>query len=129
MAQSNEVRRKRYAEDFEYREKQKMNTQKFRTKNPDYNKEYFENNKEYFAEHNRNWKKDNAGRNAANAGRYRARKLNQTPVDANHMWIDMIYEQRPTGYEVDHILSLANGGLHHEDNLQYLTISQNRRKH
>ena len=33
-----------------------------------------------------------------------------------------------TKYEVDHIIPISKGGLHHEDNLQYLTIAENRRK-
>lgn len=34
----------------------------------------------------------------------------------------------PKGYEVDHIISLAEGGLHHQDNLQYLPNIENKRK-
>ena len=42
--------------------------------------------------------------------------------------IKQIYLDCPKGYEVDHIIPISKGGLHHEDNLQYLTISENRRK-
>jgi hypothetical protein len=114
----NATRRKKYAEDAEYR-----------SRVLEQSGVWVENNRDVVNGISRRWAKNNRGKCNAHQARYRARKLDQTPVDANHMWIDMIYEQCPTGYEVDHILSLANGGLHHEDNLQYLTISQNRRKH
>ena len=125
MPQSNERRRELYAKDAEYREKQKQNAQNFRRNNPEYTREYYLDNKEYYQEHNRQWKKDNSGRNSANAARYRARKLDQTPPDADKELIDKIYENRPEGHHVDHIVALANGGPHHQDNLQYLTASDN----
>ena len=34
----------------------------------------------------------------------------------------------PKGYEVDHIIAIAEGGLHHEENLQYLPAAVNRKK-
>jgi 5-methylcytosine-specific restriction endonuclease McrA len=40
----------------------------------------------------------------------------------------MIYESCPTGYEVDHVIAISEGGKHHEDNLQYLPAMENRRK-
>lgn len=40
-----------------------------------------------------------------------------------------IYQTCPEGYEVDHIIPISKGGKHHPDNLQHLTISENRRKH
>lgn len=39
-----------------------------------------------------------------------------------------IYKNCPKGYEVDHIVPLSKGGKHHPSNLQYLTISENRKK-
>lgn len=59
---------------------------------------------------------------------YRARKYNATPADANKKLIKEIYKACPVGYEVDHIIALAEGGLHHESNLQYLPALENRRK-
>lgn len=59
---------------------------------------------------------------------YRARKRNAIPSDADLGLIKRIYEHSPTGYDVDHIIALANSGLHHQDNLQYLPLSENRRK-
>ena len=60
--------------------------------------------------------------------RYRARKLKATPENANTKLINEIYRHCPKGYEVDHIIALAEGGLHHEDNLQYLPALVNRKK-
>jgi hypothetical protein len=66
--------------------------------------------------------------NKMRVGQYRARKYNATPVDANKKLIKEIYKACPIGYEVDHIIALAEGGLHHESNLQYLPALENRKK-
>ena len=58
----------------------------------------------------------------------RARIKNSTPPDADMQKIKEIYLNCPEGYEVDHIIPLSKGGLHHQDNLQYLTANENRRK-
>jgi len=60
--------------------------------------------------------------------RYRARKRSQTPEDADLAAIRKIYLNCPDGYEIDHIIPLSKGGLHHQDNLQYLTRSENASK-
>ena len=60
--------------------------------------------------------------------RYQARRLGQTPEDADQEKIREIYANCPEGYEVDHIVPISKGGLHHQDNLQYLSIRDNRRK-
>ena len=66
--------------------------------------------------------------NAANQGRYRSKKYRVTAPDADKDKIKQIYLNCPEGYEVDHIIPLSKGGKHHEDNLQYLTILENRKK-
>lgn len=66
--------------------------------------------------------------NKMRVGKYRARKYNATPLDANRKLIRKIYEACPPGYEVDHVLALSVGGLHHENNLQYLPALENRKK-
>lgn len=68
--------------------------------------------------------------NAARQARYRAMYgYNRSfALNANKEKIKKIYENCPDGYEVDHIIPLSKGGLHHEDNLQYLTIAENRSK-
>ena len=67
-------------------------------------------------------------KNRVAASRYRAKQRNAIPLDADKKLIKKIYEHRPKGYEVDHIISLAEGGLHHQDNLQYLPNIENKRK-
>lgn len=59
---------------------------------------------------------------------YRSRKYKATPSDTDRVLIRKIYENCPSGYEVDHIVALASGGNHHQDNLQYLPALENRRK-
>ena len=66
-------------------------------------------------------------RNEANA-KYRATKYAQTPPDVDRKAIQEFYANCPKGYEVDHIIPISKGGLHHIDNLQYLTVTENRRK-
>lgn len=60
--------------------------------------------------------------------RYMAKKKNQTPDNANIPAIQEFYLNCPKGYEVDHIIPISKGGLHTLENLQYLTVSENRRK-
>lgn len=60
--------------------------------------------------------------------RYMAKKKNQTPENADISSIQQFYINCPQGYEVDHIIPISKGGLHTLDNLQYLTISENRKK-
>lgn len=60
--------------------------------------------------------------------RYMAKKKNQTPVDADIDAIRLFYLNCPRGYEIDHIIPISKGGLHTLENLQYLTITENRRK-
>ncbi len=67
-------------------------------------------------------------RNKANVYAYRARLKNAIPEDADLALIRKIYENCPDGYHVDHIKALGAGGPHHQDNLQYLQISENCRK-
>ena len=46
----------------------------------------------------------------------------------NRITVCSAVENCLTGYHVDHIQALAKGGLHHQDNLQYLIIGENCRK-
>ena len=68
-----------------------------------------------------------AKKNEANA-RYRAKLKEQTPADADIKGMQQFYMNCPEGYEVDHIIPISKGGLHTLSNLQYLTISENRKK-
>ena len=66
--------------------------------------------------------------NAIRQSRYRAKKYKVLAPDANLEKINEIYRNCPPGHEVDHIVPLSRGGKHHEDNLQYLTVTENRSK-
>jgi len=60
--------------------------------------------------------------------RYMAKRKNQTPKDADIKTLQKFYINCPAGYEVDHICPVSKGGLHTIENLQYLTVSENRKK-
>ena len=60
---------------------------------------------------------------------------NLTPLDACKIKIQEFYniaksltEQTGIRYEVDHIIPISKGGMHHENNLQVLTMLENRTK-
>lgn len=72
--------------------------------------------------------KEKRARNVAKVMAYRARKRSAITETTDLDLIKKIYETCPEGYEVDHIHSLSTGGLHHQDNLQYLPKSENCRK-
>ena len=75
-------------------------------------------------------RRTNTNTNAERQARYRAKHgyLRAYAPDANRQVIKEFYINCPEGYEVDHIIPLSKGGLHHEDNLQYLTVAENRSK-
>lgn len=72
--------------------------------------------------------KERKAKNVAGVQAYRARKRNAISIESNLKLIQEIYKLCPTGYEVDHIIALCEGGAHHQDNLQYLPAMENRRK-
>lgn len=71
---------------------------------------------------------DRRKRRAESQSRYRQKKYRSLAPDADREIIKEIYRLCPPGYEVDHIIPLSKGGLHHQDNLQYLPKEENRRK-
>ena len=66
--------------------------------------------------------------NAEKQSKYRQKKYREIHPTADRNLIKEFYKNTPDGYEVDHIIPLSGGGLHHQDNLQYLTKEENRRK-
>lgn len=100
-----------------------------REHNREYSRQYRLDNKERLAEYDKEWSSNNRGKKNAASARRRALLLEQTSENANHIWIDLIYEHCPEGHEVDHIIPLSKGGEHHEDNLQYLLMHDNRVKY
>jgi len=94
-------------------------------------------NKEHKDAHGREWSKNNLARKAELRARRRATKINQTPNMTREELGEIadIYKKckeisLKTGikHEVDHIMPLSKGGLHHPNNLQILTRVENRRK-
>ena len=73
------------------------------------------------------YKEFRAGCNEMNA-RYRSNKKYQTPADEDRTALKEFYSNCPEGHEVDHIKPISKGGHHSISNLQYLTISENRKK-
>lgn len=108
---------KKYTKRYNEINKEKRNeySKKWRIKNPDRVRQYQIDNR---ADHN------------ARTVRYRARKLNQTPLNTNMKIIQFYYivATTLTDYQVDHYQPLNKGGLHHEDNLQLLEKSLNQQK-
>lgn len=51
-------------------------------------------------------------------------KINEIYCEAKRMT-----EETGIPHEVDHIIPISRGGKHHEDNLQIITMSENRKKH
>ena len=91
-------------------------------------KKYREENKEKESERVRNHYQRNKSSYRARDAIRRADMLAATPDDADLKIIRLIYENCPDGYEVDHIVPIDRGGLHHQDNLAYLPMSINRSK-
>jgi 5-methylcytosine-specific restriction endonuclease McrA len=83
---------------------------------------------EYWDKKGRKPREEIASRRLAAVRRYQSRKKDAIPEDADLVLIDKIYLAAPDGYEVDHIRALSKGGLHHQDNLQYLPSLENKRK-
>ncbi len=97
--------------------------------------EWNKNNPERLKELHRAKKKANPGKYASYTAKHRAKKLNQTPPNADFTLIEEFYKEArhltdTTGnqYHVDHIKPLDKGGLHHQDNLQVITAEENLRK-
>lgn len=88
-------------------------------------------NKDKIRKRSSEWVQNNLDRHNARCQRYRARKIQRMPLWANKDKIQEFYMNRPEGYEVDHIIPLKGklvSGLHVHENLQYLTVSENRSK-
>lgn len=81
-------------------------------------------------EQNRKWQKDNPGKvkkmTASRRANKRAASVPLTTSEQSQMM--SMYKNCPDGCEVDHIIPLSRGGLHHPLNLQYLSTFDNRSK-
>lgn len=96
-----------------------------------YSIEYRRKNPEVSRKANRKYYRKNKAAKKANAAKYRAAKLCRIPkwlTEAQLQQIKDFYVNCPGGMVVDHIYPLQGkyvSGLHHPDNLQYLTRSEN----
>jgi hypothetical protein len=95
---------------------------------------YVKRNPEAVRESKRKWSQANPEKVLARVRAYQASKLNATPkwlTKKERREITQFYVNCPEGYEVDHIIPLRGKevcGFHVLSNLQYLPISENRRK-
>lgn len=101
------------------------------------NKSYWDKHKDKRKKIQETYSKSEKGiiTNNLKSAKRRARLKNQIPIDNDFEKIKNIYEECrklsvETGipHEVDHIIPIAKGGMHHPDNLQIITMSENRRK-
>jgi 5-methylcytosine-specific restriction endonuclease McrA len=108
---------------------------KYRTKEKV--REYWDKNKDKAKQIDDRYNASEKGKatNSNKSSKRRARVKNQLPIDADFDIIKNIYEECcrisiETGipHEVDHIVPIAKGGLHHQDNLQIITMVENRKK-
>lgn len=110
--------------DQNYADRRIIYMQKYRKINDEKIKRY---SKKYFKEHRRE--------SLAHVIKRRAALLQRIPKWLTPEQLQQIigfYTNCPKGMEVDHIYPLQGkyvSGLHHPDNLQYLTKTQNRKKH
>jgi len=106
----------------------KYQTQKFRTESKKYDSKYCSyscsQRSRYLGEEHKQKIRNEI------AARRRARIKNQTPKLSGDekKKLQEYYLNCPKGYEVDHIVPLSKGGLHHPNNLQILTKTENRKK-
>lgn len=128
-----------YNKDYYVKNKNKINAQ---------NKSWYENNKQRHLENSAEWALKNKEKNAQIKREWRQRNrgtvqswdakrraLKQVAEGADLEKIKQFYllaekltEQFGVKYCVDHIKPLNKGGLHHENNLQVITLSENSRK-
>lgn len=95
-------------------------------------KEWSNKNKQYVKDYISKWQKDNPGIVKAHSAKYRAKLLERTPCWADLDKITEFYKCCPEGFHVDHVIPLQGkfvSGLHVFQNLQYLTQSDNCKKH
>ena len=115
-------------------EKQKAYYQQNRERRQASIRAYNEANKEEQAAYRARWRRENKAKVAETSRRYQARKLKATPEGPADPRVLAVYEiaawlrERGDDVEVDHIIPLAKGGPHRYENLQILTVAENRKK-
>lgn len=116
-------------------ETNRRRVKRWQKKNPDKHnaksRRWYAENTEQHSETVSDWQKRNPDKKRAIDAAYRARRLQALPPWADLKAIEAFYSKCPEGHEVDHIYPLKHeliSGLHVLENLQYLTISENRQK-
>jgi len=102
----------------------------------DWDTKYRKNNKKSIASSNKKWgKKKGKGYFAQIASKRRGIKANAVLPSTDFKKIEKMHRQcrklsKETGIEhhVDHIIAMAIGGAHHQDNLRIITAEENLRK-
>ena len=99
---------------------------------------HYTDNKEKYLEMDRVWGLNNPDKKGQHRANRRAKMAEQTPelTPAEMAEVGGLYEYHQIfnavmpekKWHVDHILALANGGIHHPENLQVLTAEDNLRK-
>ena len=121
--------RARYAKDPESAKSYRKELYRRRSeKEKNYSRQYYRENADRCQARDRQHKKKHSQRYSGYTAKRRAAKLQRTPPWANLEGINEIYANCPKGYHVDHIHPLQGkfiSGLHVENNLQYLTPSEN----
>lgn len=108
---------------------------RYRKANPEkinaYNRKYWHKYPEKCRQWCLSWARNNPRKSNAKVSKRFAAKLQRIPKWANLEDIKQFYINCPAGYEVDHIIPLQGkniSGLHVLNNLQYLTVHENRSK-
>ena len=114
---------------------------KWRSNNPEYQKQWYDSNKEKFAVYVKNWASRNKGSINSSNQKRRAALLNAIPrwITSDDMeLITFIYDicvetskERGVKYHVDHIIPLQGKqvcGLHVPSNLRIITATENLKK-
>ena len=107
---------------------------KYREDHKEYRKQRREEKKEEKAVYDKKYRKNNRDKYNAHNANYRVKKLNQTPTltEAQERQIGLLYKKcHELGmyWNIDHIIPISKGGLHHPNNLQIVTKSYNLQKH
>lgn len=133
----NKERLKEYRKQYylDNKEKKKQHDIAYRERHgqklKDYQKEYYLDNYDHISQSKKDWKLRNAGKVRAYNAKRKAAKKQRVVGWSDELVIQMIYDDCPEGYQVDHIIPLQGknvSGLHVAWNLQYLTADENLRK-